>query len=38
MNRLFAYNSKTVDNRKKETKKLKYYEKCPNCGYHLNDS
>ena len=38
MNRLFSYNSKTVDNRKKETKKLKYYEKCPNCGYHLNDS
>ena len=38
MNRLFDYNSRTLDTRKKETKKLKYYDRCPNCGYKLNDS
>ena len=27
------YSSRTS----KETPKLKYYVKCPNCGYHLND-
>ena len=34
-NSLFGYNSRTLDTRPKN-KKLKYYEKCPNCGYHLN--
>ena len=34
-NSLFGYNSRTLDNRPKN-QKLKYYEKCPNCGYHLN--
>jgi len=37
MKRLYENNSKTLDNRKKEeVPKLKYYEICPNCGYHLN--
>ena len=31
------YNSRTVDTRKKEPTKLKYYDRCPNCGYHLNE-
>ena len=36
-NSLFAYNSRTLDNKQKNAPRLKYYEKCPNCGYHLND-
>ena len=31
------YNSRTSTNQNKPTLKLKYYVKCPNCGYHLND-
>ena len=38
MKSLYGYNSMTLDNRQKRTPKLKYYERCPNCGYHLNDS
>ena len=36
-NSLFGYNSRTLDTRQKNNHKLKYYERCPNCGYHLND-
>ena len=37
MKSLYEYNSKTLENKKKEeVPKLKYYEVCPNCGCHLN--
>ena len=31
------YNSKTSSDYNKNTPKLKYYAKCPNCGFQLND-
>ena len=36
-NSFFGYNSRTLDTRQKNSHKLKYYERCPNCGYLLND-
>ena len=31
------YNSRTYTNQNKVNPKLKYYVRCPNCGFHLND-
>ena len=37
-NSVYSYNSKILDSGQKNAPKLKYYERCPNCGFHLNDN